>query len=132
MHRHRDDAPRADTQRSAAQQGVSRGVIIRDLLIFQVKLFLDGFIDVILAPVAFAAGLIEVVFGGQRRGRLFYAILRLGEKADLWLNLYSASHDMDADGLFGGSKAGSKTLLGELEMQLRGGDEPHRRRKDRR
>jgi hypothetical protein len=132
MQRHRDDASRSGTGRSEARPGVSRGVIIRDLIIFQVKLFLDGFVDVILAPVAIAAAVVEVVFGGERRGRFFYAILRLGEKADLWLNLYGATREADADGLFGGSKAGSKTLLGELEMQLRGGDEPRHRHKDHR
>ncbi len=107
--------------------GVSRWVIARDLGLFQLKLFLDGLIDVTLAPLSIAAALIEVLFGGERRGRLFYAILRFGEKADLWLNLYGASRRADSDGLFGGSKAGSPTLLGEIEQRLRGGDEPRGR-----
>lgn len=109
-------------------KSVSRWVIVRDLAIFQLKLFLDGFIDLVLAPVSVAAAAVEIIFGRKKRGRLFYAVMRLGERADLWLNLYGASHTADADGLFGGSEAGSKTLLGELEMKLRGGDEPRRRR----
>jgi len=117
-----------DATERGDEKGVSRGVIVRDLVIFQLKLFLDGFIDLVLAPMSIAAAAIEIIFRGKNRGRLFYAIMRLGERADLWLNLYGASHRADADGLFGGSKAGSKTLLGELEMQLRGGDEPRRRR----
>lgn len=108
--------------------GTSRWVILRDLGLFQLKLFLDGLIDVTLAPLSIVAALVEVIFGGERRGRLFYTILRIGERADLWLNLYGASRKADSDGLFGGSKAGSDTLLGEIEQRLRGGDEPRGRR----
>lgn len=106
---------------------VPRWVILRDLALFQLKLFLDGLIDITLAPLSIGAAAVEIFFGGERRGRLFYAILRFGEKADLWLNLYGASKSADADGLFGGSKAGSDSLLGEMEQLLRGGDEPRRR-----
>lgn len=109
--------------------GASRWVILRDLGLFQLKLFLDGLIDLTLAPLSIAAAIVEIFFGGERRGRLFYTILRLGERADLWLNLYGASRKADVDGLFGGSKAGSDSLLGEIEQRLRGGDEPRRRRR---
>jgi hypothetical protein len=116
--------PDISRDRTLDEGGVSRWVIVRDLGLFQLKLFLDGVIDVTLAPLSFAAALIEILFGGERRGRMFYAILRFGEKADLWLNLYGASRGADTDGLFGGSKAGSPTLLGEIEQRIRGGDEP--------
>jgi hypothetical protein len=86
---------------------------MRDLGLFQLKLAMDGLIDLTLAPLSIAAALVEIFFGGERRGRLFYAILRRA----------------DADGLFGGSKAGSDTLLGEIEQIVRGGDEPRRLRK---
>ncbi|UCC73826.1 MAG: hypothetical protein JSV86_04495 [Gemmatimonadota bacterium] len=112
-----------------SQGRVSRWVILRDLFLFQLKLFLDGLIDVTLAPLSIGAAIVEIFFGGERRGRLFYAILRFGERADLWLNLYGASRGADTDGLFGGSKAGSDTLLGEIEELVRGGDEPRRLRK---
>jgi hypothetical protein len=104
-------------------------VIFRDLLLFQLKLVLDGLIDVTLAPLSIAAAGIDIFFGGERRGRLFYAILRLGERADRWLNLYEASSRADYDGLFGGSEAGTDSYLGELEQRLRGGDEPRRLRR---
>ncbi len=120
-----------DLRTDNSDPGVPRGVIVRDLLIFQLKLFLDGFVDAALIPISIAAAALDFFFGGKRRGKALYGVLRLGERVDLWLNLYGASRSADADGLFGGSKAGSKTLLGELEMQLRGGDEPRRRRKKR-
>jgi len=130
--RARVSATARDRMRRALDEGhVSRWVIVRDLALFQLKLFLDGLIDVTLAPLSVGAALIEIFFGGERRGRLFYAILRFGERADLWLNLYGASRRADTDGLFGGSEAGSDTLLGEIEDLVRGGDEPRRLRKKR-
>ncbi|NIR43818.1 MAG: hypothetical protein GWN99_07660 [Gemmatimonadetes bacterium] len=104
-------------------------MIFRDLLLFQLKLFLDGLIDLALSPLSVVAAGIDIFFGGARRGRLFYTILRLGERADRWLNLYEASDRADADGLFGGSKAGSESYLGQLEQRIRGGDEPRGFRK---
>jgi len=102
----------------------SRGVLIRDFLIFWLKLWLDSFKDFVLIQLSIVAVVIDLLMG--RRTRLFYAVMRLGERFDLWLNLHGALADGEAsgDGLFGGSKAGSKTLVGQLEQVFRGGDEP--------
>ena len=103
----------------------SRSVLIRDFLIFWLKLWLDSFKDVILIQISIVAVIIDLLLG-RKRTRLFYSVMRLGERFDLWLNLHGALADGEAsgDGLFGGSKAGSKTLLGQLEQMVRGGDEP--------
>ena len=52
--------------------------------------------------------------------------MRVSERFDLWLNLHGATEgaEEDVDGLFGGSEAGSDTLLGQIEQMVRGGDEP--------
>jgi hypothetical protein len=97
----------------------SRRALIRDLLIFHLKLWIDGFKDVVLLPLTLVAGGIDFIF----RTRLFYRVLGLGERFDLWLNLFgSARHaGHSRDGLFGVSRAGDSTLLGQLE-RLHGGD----------
>ncbi len=115
----------------ATSPGISRWTILRDLVIFQVKLGLDGLKDVVLSPLSLITAGLAIVFGGRRRGRLFYWVLRIGERFDLWLNLFGAADRRDVDGLFGGSKAGSDTLLGELEQRFRGGDVPRSRRRER-
>ena len=106
----------------------SRSVLIRDFLIFWLKLWLDSFKDVVLIQISIVAVIIDLLLG-KKRTRLFYTVMRLGERFDLWLNLHGALADGEAsgDGLFGGSKAGSKTLLGQLEQMDRGGDEPRGR-----
>ena len=109
---------------------MSRATIFRDLLIFQVKLALDGLKDVVLAPLSVVAAAVPLAFGPSKdRARMFYGLLRIGERFDLWLNLFGAVERADVDGLFGGSRAGSDTLVGELEQRIRGGDEPRRRRR---
>lgn len=106
-----------------------RSVMLRDLAIFLVKLALDGAKDVALINLALGAAFLDVLSGGGRRPRLFYGVLRLSERFDLWLNLNGAMERMEAgesgdDGLFGASTAGSDTLLGKLEELVRGGDTP--------
>lgn len=104
----------------------TRWVILRDLLIFQIKLVMDGAKDIVLAPLAFFAAALDVLFPGDGAGRRFYAVLRIGEKFDRWLSLFSAAEKASAfdDGLFGASRAGSDSLLGRLEAAVLGHDEP--------
>lgn len=110
----------------------TRGVLIRDFLIFLVKLSLDGLKDVLMIQLSVAAVLFDLLFSG-RRPRLFYKVMQMGEQIDLWLNLHGALAEGEGtgDGLFGGSRAGSDSLVGKLEQAFRGGDTPRRtRRKD--
>lgn len=97
--------------------GRTRWVILRDLAIFQAKLFLDGAKDVVLAPLSLAAALLDLLLPGPRPGHRFYGVMRLGERFDSWLSLFGAADKASAmeDGLFGASRAGSASFLGRLE-----------------
>jgi hypothetical protein len=108
------------------RSGRTRWVILRDLLIFQVKLVLDGTKDIVLAPISIGAAALDLVLPGQRPGRRFYAVMRTGERFDRWLSLFAAADKADVyqDGLFGASRAGSPSLLGRIEAIVIGGEEP--------
>jgi hypothetical protein len=108
----------------------TRPILIRDFLIFCLKLFLDGFKDVFLLQASLVAVVLDLFFGGKRN-RLFYKVMALGERIDLWLNLHGAitRGEESGDGLFGGSKAGSDTLIGKVEQAVRGGDVPRSTRR---
>jgi hypothetical protein len=97
----------------------SNFVLLRDLGIFQLKLLLDGIKGTAVALIALAAAVIDLLT--KKPGRLFYRVLSLGERLDLWLNLYGAARKAPAsgDGLFGASKAGTNTMLGKLEAIVR-------------
>lgn len=103
-------------------------VLARDFLIFYAKLLVDGAKDLAflqLALFAFCVDLILMVTTGRKRS-FFYRVLEIGERFDLWLNLYTPSKGaaLNADGLFGASRAGEETFLGEMEELVRRGPEP--------
>lgn len=102
-------------------EAASRRVLIRDLLVFQVKLALDGLKDLALLQASIAAAIIDFLFMRFTRGRCFYGVLRFSERLDLWFNLYGAAQRAasDRDGLFGVSRAGDSTFLGKLEELVR-------------
>lgn len=107
----------------------NRKVLVRDLMIFMLKLWLDGLKDIAVSVLAVGAAAMDLLASRSHRPSLFYAVLRLSERADLWLNLHGAAEVAGEDGLFGASTAGSPTLLGRLEQLVRGGDEPTSRRR---
>jgi hypothetical protein len=101
-------------------------VLLRDLLILQLKLWMDGLKDLVLAPVSIGAGVLDLLRGPRADGGYrLYSVLRLGERYDLWLNLYGAAQvaESSGEGLFGGSEPGDGTMVGALE-QISTGETP--------
>lgn len=70
----------------------SRSKTVRHLLIFQVKLWLEGFKDVVLMPLSFGAALIDLVF----RGGAMYSVMRMGARFERWVHLYGALEDVSS------------------------------------
>ena len=101
-------------------------LLIRDLMIFQLKLVLDGAKDFVLSPLAIGAAALDILFPGERVGKRFYAVMRIGEKFDRWLSLFEMAEraEVGEGGLFGASRAGSNSMLGKLEALVIGHDEP--------
>jgi len=113
----------------------TRGVTIRDFLIFQLKLVVDGLKDLVVFHLSIGAIVLDIISGRGRRPRLFYSVLRMSEKFDLWINLHGVVERLESeeseDGLFGASEAGSDSLLGQIEQMVRGGDVPRTGRANR-
>jgi hypothetical protein len=109
-------------------QYVSKWVLIRDFLLFQLKLALDGFTGFAVSMLTLVAVVFDLLSDAPRRGRYFYRVLRVAERFDLWLNIYGPASRarQSGDGLFGASRAGSHNLLGRLEQMARdlGFDDP--------
>jgi hypothetical protein len=103
----------------------SRWILLRDVLIFQTKLWLDGLKDVVISPLSLLAAAVDIVFGPGPRGFRFYKVLRIGERLDQQLNLFRAAEvaDHSEEGLFGAGEPGDPDLLGTLEGL--GGRPPH-------
>ena len=100
--------------------GTPAMVLLRDLFLFHVKLALDGMKDIVLIWLSVGAVIGDLLIGGSRRGQLFYSVMRLGERLDLWLNVYGPAHaaGSNPDGLFGESRAGDDSYMGKMEQLL--------------
>ncbi|MEZ4414334.1 MAG: zinc ribbon domain-containing protein [Gemmatimonadota bacterium] len=109
----------------------SRGVLVRDFLVFELKLILDGAMDVILGPIAAVVFFLDLVAGGPHLGRRFYRVLRFGERWDLWLSLYRSSQEAEQrpDGLFQAGAHSADSLIGAVEELMRDPGLPERYRK---
>lgn len=68
----------------------SRTRILRDLIVFQVKLWLEGFKDFVLVPISLGAALLDLVFGNLYGRGALYAVMRLGDRFERWVHLYAA------------------------------------------
>lgn len=99
-----------------AELPVSTRIAARDLIIFQIKLALDGLGDLVLAPISLIAFVLDLIAGNKER-RIFYSVLRAGERWDRWLSLYRPAKEArgTSEGLLGASKIGADTFLGKVE-----------------
>ncbi|MEM9058466.1 MAG: hypothetical protein AAGD86_13375 [Pseudomonadota bacterium] len=62
---------------------------------FQLKLFADGFRDLLLSPVSFIAALTDMVTGNHGPKSNFYSVLRAGKKTDRWIDLFGAAERLE-------------------------------------
>jgi len=62
----------------------------RDVIVFQLKMFLDNVRDFALMPISLVAAAIDLIFRGKQQGTLFYQVLRWGAHSEEVINVYSA------------------------------------------
>jgi hypothetical protein len=67
-----------------------RWKFLRDVVVFQLKLFLDNVRGFALMPVSLVAALIDLVSRGEREGALFYKVLKWGSHSEAVIDVYSA------------------------------------------
>ena len=68
----------------------SRWNLIREVLVFQVKLVVDGLKDIVLGPLALTAGLLDLARSTPIEEGLFHTVLRSGARFDRWVGLFDA------------------------------------------
>ncbi len=66
----------------------SPGVTLRDFVVFQSKLVLDGVKDLLLLNLSVIAIVIDAVSGRVKHPRLFYGVVRLSRRFETWLKLH--------------------------------------------
>ncbi|HRP34477.1 MAG TPA: hypothetical protein PLI48_01220 [Gammaproteobacteria bacterium] len=85
--------------------------VLRDVIVFQVKLLVDGLRDLLLSPVSIIAALIDLLVPGDDGGKRFYGVVHFGRRTERWINLFGMAdkHDPEAP------PAGIDVLLADLE-----------------
>ena len=66
----------------------TRGELLHDLVVFQLKLVIDAVRDIILLPVTLVAGFIDFIVRRKKYTGFFYSVLKLGRKSERWINLF--------------------------------------------
>ncbi len=65
-----------------------RGELIRNSVVFQLKLMADGFRDLVLLPVSLIATIIGLLRGGDQPDREFQQVIQVGRDSEQWINLF--------------------------------------------
>jgi len=66
----------------------SRTEVIRDTLILQLKLLIDGLRDLFLMPVALFATIAGLILHKENPGRYLYRLLNYGKISEKWIGLF--------------------------------------------
>lgn len=69
-----------------------RAQLIRESLVFQVKLIADGMRDFLLVPVSIAATIVGLIRSNENPEEEFNRVIDLGRKTEQWINLFG-QHD---------------------------------------
>jgi hypothetical protein len=91
---------------------MTRADLLWRLMVFQLKLVMDGIRDIALVPVSLIAGVIGIVRGGPDADRPFEDVLRFGRRTEVWINLFGHQQGDTADKLI---EPFQKKVFAELE-----------------
>jgi len=65
--------------------------LLRDVVVFQLRLAMDGLRDVVLSPVSILSAVYGLITQPDDPGKYFNRLLRFGRRTDVWINLFGAS-----------------------------------------
>jgi hypothetical protein len=67
-------------------------MLIRNSVVFQLKLMADGLRDLLLLPISLIATVIGLLRGGDEPEREFNQVIEVGRDSEEWINLFG-NHD---------------------------------------
>jgi hypothetical protein len=92
-----------------------RGVLVRNTVVFQLKLMADGFRDLLLLPVSLIATIIGLLRGGDEPEREFNQVIEVGRESEQWINLFG-NHEVSDNA---NAVASMDTLFAKVEESLK-------------
>ncbi|HEY1963121.1 MAG TPA: hypothetical protein VGG69_11930 [Rhizomicrobium sp.] len=88
-------APSPETSSVPAEDAHARWRFLRDVLVFQVKLFIGNLHNFIFIPISLAAAAADLLFKSERHGARFYKAMEWARHADEAIDLYSPLREDD-------------------------------------
>jgi hypothetical protein len=88
-----------EQEQAELKTGNERWPLIRDVLVFQCKLLVDGFRDLVLLPVSLLVGMVSIIGKGRGSppGREFYDLLHAARRSERWINLFGAAGEREQE-----------------------------------
>ncbi|MEM8816837.1 MAG: hypothetical protein AAGE85_13510 [Pseudomonadota bacterium] len=85
-------------QETPAASDPGRWDMVRDMLVLQFKLIVDGFRDLLLVPASLIAGIVSLVNDRDGKpGPQFYQLVAFGKQTEQMINLFGAAENAPED-----------------------------------
>ena len=75
----------------------SRSEVIRDALMLQLKLIVDGLRDLMLMPLVIISATVGLLFHSRYPGRYMYRLLTYGKASEKWIGLFDGAEKDSMD-----------------------------------
>ncbi|MCW8846461.1 MAG: hypothetical protein OQK99_11540 [Gammaproteobacteria bacterium] len=97
----------------------ARKELLRKVVIFQFKLFVDGIRDLILVPISLGAAALDLLSGTNISSGNFASVLNLGRRSERYIDLFGERENLSPEEISPQPEPGLDELLGMLEVRVR-------------
>lgn len=119
------------------QARAERIKVVRDVIVLQAKLVVDGLRDFALVPISLLAALVDLFDSSVPPGTHFYRVVRMGRRTERWIDLFGAAppaeREEEGDEEYGLKDHGLDDLVekveGVVKEQYQRGEVPARARR---
>ena len=88
---HRCD--RSEESLTPARSSYGRRVVFRDVVVFQLKLFISGWLHFLLSPATLTAAFLDLIWKSNQHESRFHRVLDWGHRAEEALGLFATLGD---------------------------------------
>lgn len=92
--------------------------LLRKVVIFQLKLFVDGLRDLFLVPISLIAAALDLLSGANVASGNFASVMNLGRRSERYIDLFGERESLSPEEMSPGAEPGLDELLGMLEVRV--------------